>query len=697
MNCRKRRRNDSEYCFDPNFVTLHSVFYQYIIVPSYNGEAFNMHMKIKKMAILFSVLAVSLPTCAIASNDADTPMKTPAGVVVTAPKAWVLENTKNTAILRAPEGDFTIAVVDVATAADVRAASIAAWTIYRPNINRKIQQITPRPAKDGWDERQVIDYETSPNEKIVVQAVAYRKDKSWTVVIFEGSQSTAEKRGAALTLISQSIRPEGYAAESFMGRTAHPLDAERVAALRAFVQESMDKLGVPGASIALIDKGKVVFEGGFGVRELGKPEPVDASTRFMVASNTKGLSTLLLAQMVDKGKVQWNDPVVKIYRSFRLGNEATTQKVLVRNLVCACTGLPRNDLQWLFNTPKGTPATTTFDQLAATQPTSGFGEVFQYNNLMASAAGYVAGHLAYPQMELGAAYDTAMQTHIFKPLGMRDTTFSMKAALAGNFAQPYGDGLDGKPMLADMSFNHTITPYRPAGAAWSSARDMIKYVQLELAQGTLPNGRRIVSAKNLLARRAHGVPTGEASWYGMGLMDDKSWGVSVIHHGGSLIGYKSDIMLIPDANIGAVILTNSDTGRAMLRPFMRRLLELLYDGKPEAVADIDAAAKLRSLEMAKFMERLVIPPDSAVTAALAKSYSNPALGRLDIRMAGKDVVFALTSGSSRVASRKNDDGTISLIWTDPAIREMDFVVGQKDGKPTLTTRDAQHEYVFTAN
>ncbi len=663
-----------------------------------------MHIKTKKVAmnanikfIIFSLLVMLSPTGAIASNEVDTPLKTSAGIVLTAPKAWVSENADRATILHAPEGDFNVAVVDIDAAADGRAASIAAWTIYRSNTKRTIQQITPLTAKDGWDERQVIDYETSPNEKIFVQAIAYRKDRSWTVVIFEGSQSTAERRGAALTLISQSIRPEGYAAESFVGRTAHPLDVERIAALRAFVQESMDKLGVPGASIALIDKGKVVFEGGFGVRELGKPEPVDARTRFMIASNTKGLSTLLLALMVDKGKIQWNDPVIKVYPSFRLGNEATTQKVLVRNLVCACTGLPRKDLQWLFNTPKGTPATTTFDQLAATEPTSGFGEVYQYNNLMASAAGYVAGHLAYPKMELGEAYDSAMQTHIFHPLGMHDTTFSMKAALAGNFAQPYGDGLDGKPMLADMSFNYTITPYRPAGAAWSSARDMIKYVQLELAQGMMPNGKRLVSAENLLARRAHGVPTGESSWYGMGLMDDKSWGVSVIHHGGSLIGYKSDIMLIPDASVGAVILTNSDTGRAMLRPFMRRLLELLYNGKPEAVADIDAAAKLRSLGMAKFKEQLAIPPDPFVTAALARSYSNPDLGRLDIHMVGKDIVFALTSGSSRVASRKNDDGTISFIWIDPAIREMDFVVGKKDGKATLTTRDAQHEYVFTAN
>ena len=151
----------------------------------------------------------------------------------------------------------------------------------------------------------------------------------------------------------------------------------------------MKKFDVPGAGFALIDQGKVVYEGGIGVKELGKSDPVDAHTLFMAASNTKGMTTLLLAKLVDGNKLDWNEHVAKVYPSFRLADAAITQQVEIRHLICACTGLPRQDLEWLFEYKKYKPA-STFTLLSGMRPTSKFGEVFQYSNLMASAAGYVA-------------------------------------------------------------------------------------------------------------------------------------------------------------------------------------------------------------------------------------------------------------------------------------------------------------------
>ena len=156
---------------------------------------------------------------------------------------------------------------------------------------------------------------TAPNERAFVLAFALRKGTRWTDAIVDGSQATVEKRSAALMEMSQSVRPAGYSTETFAGRTAHPLDAARVEALKAFVQNSMQELGVPGAAMALVDHGKVVFSGGFGVRELGRPEPVDADTLFAVASNTKGMTTLLLAELVDQGKLRWDEPVTEPIRT----------------------------------------------------------------------------------------------------------------------------------------------------------------------------------------------------------------------------------------------------------------------------------------------------------------------------------------------------------------------------------------------
>ncbi len=512
----------------------------------------------------------------------DTKLVAPGGATLTAPAGWSVAKGPGMIVLQPPETDTHLAIVE-SDAADATAAVAAAWSAYKPEAKRPLKLVTPRPARNGWEERKVFDYETSPNERASVAAIAQRAGKAWTVIILDGSDPTVEKRNAPLSLIIQSLRPKGYERESFAGRKAQRLDAAHIDQLTEFVRTSTEELGVPGASLALIDQGKVVYEGGFGVRELGKPEKVDAGTLFMAASNTKGMTTLLLSELVDEKKLAWDEPVTSVYPKFRLGDADTTKRVLVKNLVCACTGLPRQDLEWLFEFRQSTPE-SSMALLGTMQPTSKFGEVFQYSNMMAAAAGYVAAHLVYPDMELGAAYDKAMQTKIFDPLEMRSTTFDYARALAGNHASPHGDDVDGKPGVAKMAFNYSIAPLRPAGGVWTSAHDLIRYVQLELALGKLPDGTQLVSAENLLARRRPQIAVGEDANYGMGLEVETTYGVPVVHHGGSMAGFKTDLYLLPDSGIGAVLLTNSDNGGMMLRPFMRRLQEVVFDGKPEAVA-----------------------------------------------------------------------------------------------------------------
>jgi hypothetical protein len=277
------------------------------------------------------------------ATSADTPEKTPSGATFTLAKDWALARHDNYVVASSSEGDTLLVIADIAQAKDAADAAAQAWTLYRPDAHRKVKLITARPGRNGWDERQVVDYETSPNEKAVIQAIASRSGSKWTVAILDGKEATVEKRGAALGLMVQSLRPAGYTRETFAGKTANKLDAARIEAIKSFVQTAMQQLGVPGAGVAIVDHGKVVFEGGIGVRELGKPEPVDAHTLFMIASNTKGMSTLLLARLVDEGRLAWDQKVTDVYSSFRLGSAETTSKVLMKNLVCACTGLPRKD------------------------------------------------------------------------------------------------------------------------------------------------------------------------------------------------------------------------------------------------------------------------------------------------------------------------------------------------------------------
>ena len=628
---------------------------------------------------------------------ADTQQATSGGAVFTAPSGWSIRTSGSLVVLDPPETDSHLVIVDVkavdVNATDADSAAKAAWIAWKPDFKRPLKVATPAAPRDGWEERKNFSYETSPNERAIVQAAALRAGSAWTVVLIDATEPTLEKRASPFSLIIQSLRPKGYERENFAGRKALPLDRARIGQMMQFVDSSMKKLGIPGVGLAFIDHGQVVYEGGMGLRELGKPEAVDANTLFMAASNTKGMTTLLLSRLADQHKLRWDQPVTELFPTFKLGDADTTRQVLVKHLVCACTGLPRQDLEWIFEFRNSTPE-SVMTLLGTMQPTSHFGEVFQYSNIMAAAAGYLGAHIYQPKRELGVAYDDAMQKLIFDPLGMKSTTFDMARALSGDHASAHGDDVDGHAAVADMDFNYSITPLRPAGAAWTSAHDLIRYVQLELARGKLPDGTRLVSEENLLMRRKPQIPVGDRQSYGMGLEIDNTWGLTVVHHGGSMAGFKSDIMFLPDYGVGAVILTNSDTGGMMLRPFMRRLLEIMFDGKPEAAADVDAHAASYRASLQKDRERLAVPPDGSESTKLAAHYHSAELGDLMIRTLEKRVVFDVGEWKSTVASRRNDDGSISFITIDPAISGLEFVVAQRDGKRALIMRDGQHEYVF---
>ena len=186
--------------------------------------------------------------------------------------------------------------------------------------------------------------------------------------------------------------------------------------------------------MGLVQDGKVVFAGGFGVRELGSSEAVDADTLFMIASNTKALTTLMLAKLVDEEKLTWDTPVTSLLPSFKLGDADTTRQVLVKHLICACTGLPRQDLEWLFEFQGVTPRAGAGARWPPCSRRASSARCSSTRTRMAGAAGFVGGHVALPELELGAAYDEAMQTQVFEPLGMKATTFDYARALAGNHA-----------------------------------------------------------------------------------------------------------------------------------------------------------------------------------------------------------------------------------------------------------------------
>jgi CubicO group peptidase (beta-lactamase class C family) len=620
---------------------------------------------------------------------ADTPRATVGGNTFIAPGGWSVATRGSVTLLTPPEPGSTMALVDV-EGADADAAVKAAWAAYKPDARWPLQLAADQSDVNGWSKRRTYFYQTSPNEKRgVVASAAFANDR-WLVTIIDMADDTREKRGAQVALVFDRLFPKGYTRESFAGKTAHPLDEARIAQIKEFVTTGMEKLRIPGVSLALYQDGKVVFAGGFGVRELGKPAKVDADTRYLIASNTKGLATLMLAKLVDQGKVGWETPATQLLPSFKLGDADTTGKVLVKHLICACTGPPRQDMEWLFQSDGVTPA-GAMEVLGTMQPTTNFGELFQYSNPLAAAAGYIGGHVVYPKLELGAAYDRAMQTLVFAPLGMTATTHDFAKAQRGNFSAAHSNDADGNVKVADPHLNTAVVPVRPAGGAWSTVRDLMKYVAMELAEGQLPNGKRYISKEALLARRDPQVAIGKDVTYGMGLMVDKAYDVTVVRHGGDMIGFHSDMMWLPEHGVGAVIFTNGDPGWILRSQLRRKLLEVLFDGRAEADANVAAQGQTYFAGIAAERKLLAVPAEPGEAGKLAERYASPALGEIKVLRGDGRTVFDFGEFKSEMATKKNPDGTVSFVTIAAGVMGIELVAGPNN---TLVIRDPQHEYVF---
>jgi len=614
------------------------------------------------------------------------------GTTFTVPTAWNMTERDSFVVLTPPDGDLQIAITDI-QAANADTAVASAWNEFEPGFKLPLQFSEPLRPGDGWEQIQHFEYQVPPSEKRIVRAFARRANHRWLVMIYRGDLATREKWMNSIVLVFESLHPKGYQREDFSGKKARPIDAHVVQAMKDFVATGMKLLGIPGAAFGLIDHGRIVYIGGLGVRELGKRAPVDADTRFIAASDTKALTTLLLAELVDEKKLHWDEPVTEAYPAFKFGDANVTREVQIKHLVCQCSGMPAQDYDSEFHNRSMTPA-ALIQFLGTMQPTAPLGKTFIYSNLLPAAAGFIAGGVAEPEKELGAAYDHAMQNKVLDPLGMTRSTFDFAKAMQGDYAQPHYADVDGKLVVSPMTYTQSYGARRPAGGLWTTAHDLSRYVMMELAEGMLPNGQRLVSQKNLVQRRAPNVAVDEDQQYGMGLVIDKHWGVTMVDHAGGRPGYASYMMWLPDYGIGAVILTNSDNGGALLNPFARKLIEQVFNGNPEADRELQAAATRNETEARALRHALKIPADRVASDHLAARYHNDALGNLVVKRSGRNLDFRFDEWHSLVASRANGDGSTSFITLGEDMSGTEFLTGEQHGKHTLTLHDGQREYVF---
>lgn len=616
----------------------------------------------------------------------------PGDATFTAPQGWSIARDAGAVELLAPEGDLRIHLVATESEGEFEALAnrVRAQLGYPPLA---IKAAGDEPPRDGWRQIRTIVHAVAAADPNWSQTSIYRGDAVTLAVVQQGSMATFEKRMAASLLVTQSVRGHGFAPEDLTGRSPRPFGRHEIDEVRGFLAEAMALLGVPGIGLGLASADEIMFAGGLGEREVHAGLPATAASLFQIASNTKSLTTLLLARLVDQGRIAWSDRVRNVFPEFRLGDPEVTDRIEIRHLVSASTGLPRRDLVWGLTFDHATPPEATFALLAQSRPTTGFGEVYQYSNLMAAAAGFVAGRVAFPDLPLGAAYDRAMQDLVFDPLGMTATTFDGALARSRDHAASHGSTIDGAPVARSVS-DGAIHALRPSGGAWSNVDDFLAYARLELRGGLLPGGQAVVSSVNLLERRKPFVPIGETGAYGMGLSLDRSGGVLALGHGGSLPGYMSDFSVFPEAGLAAVVLTNADNGQFLLQAFRRRLLELLYDAQPKAEAQVRGWAERLAAERETIRNTVLMPPTPQTRARLAQSYRSAELGDFTIAKSDEAVDATFASMTVALGERRDPDGGVSLVTMDPILRGMAFALVEREGRSALVAREGQYEYVY---
>jgi len=624
--------------------------------------------------------------------DADAELHTASGASLTGTRGWYVTRDGDVMVLQEPGKELSVAIVET-RAPDAAGAIEKGWKLVQPKFARKVEETIDIPAREGWDEIVKSDYQTTTQESREVFGYARRKGDLWYVALVDGTRAAGDRRAAQLMTILFSLKPKGMEKESFQGRTALALDGERLRAFEAFVEEARAKAGLPGASVVVVGGGKVVFEKGFGVRELGKGDPVTPETLFMIASVTKPLTTFMMARLVDEGRLSWTTPVTSLLPSFALGDAEATRKLTLAHTVCACTGLPRRDMEIIFEYAGVTPE-MRIDDMRSMKPTTGFGETFQYSNSMVSTGGYAAARALDPKGPLGPAYDAAMQSRVFDALGMRSTTLDFSVASKRDHATPHGGDINLAYAPIPLGDEEGVIPSRPAGGVWSNVSDMARYVLTELGNGKTPEGVRVVSEANLLQRREPQVKITDDLSYGLGITVERYHGLRIVQHDGGVLGFSSNMFFLPDHGVGMVVLTNGGGGSAFTRALRRRLIELLFDGREEARQNLEFAMKREREAVARELKKIALAPDAAWLSSLAGTYHDASLGKVEIRIDGKTGIFDAGEWKTTFGRKTEPDGTVKIVLTGASLAGLELTTRTRDGRVALELETEQQRYLF---
>jgi len=337
----------------------------------------------------------------------------------------------------------------------------------------------------------------------------------------------------------------------------------------AYVKRVMQTFTVPGLSVAIVKDGKVVLAKGYGVRRMGNPAPVDAQTRFGIASNTKLFTATALALLVEEGKIEWDKPVISYLPAFAMSDPYVTHELTVRDLLVhrSGLGLGAGDLLWW------PPSTYDRKEIARRiryiPLATSFRSSYAYDNVLY----LIAGELI--EAASGQTWENFVQTRILQKVGMQDSDVRHSGASErGNTAGTHAEVNDTVRPVDPFASDNT----NPAGGIMAGAADMAKWMAVQLDSGKVGDGSRLFSAASArqLWREVTPTPIGETpkdfpqlrhlratmAGYALGLGVRDYRGYVLRQHTGGLPGYLSKVAMIPDLRLGVAVLTNQESSAA---------------------------------------------------------------------------------------------------------------------------------------
>jgi CubicO group peptidase (beta-lactamase class C family) len=447
--------------------------------------------------------------------------------------------------------------------------------------------------------------------------------------------------------------------------------AAKLAEIDAYANKVREDWNVPGFAVAIVKDDKVIFAKGYGVRELGKSERVDENTQFAIASNSKAFTTAALAILIDEKKIGgWDDKVSKYLPEFELYDPYVTRELTVRDLVSHRSGLDTfsGDLLWYETTY------TTDEMLRRVRflkPKSSFRSQFGYQNLMFAAAGKIVEKVS------GKSWSEFVKERILTPLAMTRTTTSVKD-LKENFSLPHNES-GGK--LRALHLGNVDGAVAAAGLN-SSVKDLANWLRLQLGRGSF-EGKQIFSRERSAEMwsaamplsvnpfPAKDAPTRLFSAVGLGWFLNDYRGRKVVSHGGGLDGMISQTAMMPEENLGLVVLTNSET--PVNTTMQNKIFDVFLDApKRDWSAERLEAAKQRKAREAEADKKLVEARVANTKPSLdlknyAGTYSSEMYGDASVTEENGKLVLRLAPAPNFVADLEHWHYDTFLIKWRPSV------------------------------